>query len=366
MNRTSVRDALSAGKRTVMYLPGGGITGGLYQLGALTALEEGVEGFRANALGGYVAVGSGAVLATALAGGLETPRLYRALLDPSDTFFALERRHLLVVDVGEWRRAAFALFGAIRSAIASARQRPVETAVDPWKELDRLYDVLPAGMFSLEPFEHFFDAFLDRRGIGSLFRDLPRPLIIPAHDLDTGDLVPFGARGADHHRIARAVCASMALPLFFAPVRIGERTFFAGSTGNASALELAIDELAAEVVLVVNPLVPVSARGAHVPTGHGAGDGVRDKGLLWVYNQAMRIGEQARLRAELGLLSSRHPGVQFVVIEPSAVDAVRFMDSPMKYSARRTILEEAFRSVREQVRSGASIPPPRSERPSAV
>jgi predicted acylesterase/phospholipase RssA len=358
MSKTGVRDALRTGRRTVMYLPGGGITGGLYQLGALTALEDTVDGFRANALDGYLAVGSGAVLATALAGGLDTPRLYRALLDPSDTFFALERRHLLVVDVGEWRRAAFALVSAIRHAISSARQKPMETAVDPWNELDRLYDVLPAGMFSLEPFEHFFDGFLDRRGVGSLFRDLSRPLLIPAHDLDTGELVPFGGKGLDHHRIARAACASMALPLFFAPVRIGERTFFAGSTGNASALELTITELRAETVLVVNPLVPVSARGAFgVPTGHGAGAGVRDKGLLWVYNQALRIGEQARLRSEIDLLKSRHPSVEFVVIEPSPVDAVRFMDSPMKYSARRTILEEAFRSVREQVRSGNSIAP---------
>ena len=353
MNKAGVREVLRAGRRTVTYLPGGGITGGLYQLGALTALEEAVEGFRAQALDGYVAVGSGAVLATALAGGLETSRLYRALLDPADTFFSLERRHLLSVDLAEWRRAAFALASAVRHAVSSASQKPVETAVDPWNELDRLYDVLPAGLFSLEAFERFFDGFLERRGVGTLFRDLPRPLIIPAHDLDNGELVPFGASGLTHHRIARAACASMALPLFFAPVRMGDRTFFAGSTGNAAAIELAISQLRAEVVLVINPLVPVSARGGafRVPTGHGAGDGVRDKGLLWVVNQAMRIGEQARLRSELDLLRARHPDVDLVVIEPSPVDAVRFMDSPMKYSARRTILEEAFRSVREQVRA---------------
>jgi len=364
----NVRESLRAGRRTVIYLPGGGITGGLYQLGALAALEDGIEGFRANALEGYLAVGSGAVLAASLAGGLETQRMYRALIDPADTFFALERRHLLVIDVGEWRRAAVALFGAVRSAIASARKAPVETATDPWQELDRLYDVLPAGIFSLEHFERFLDAYLERRGVGSLFRDLPRPLIVPAHDLDTGEIVPFGARGYEHGRIARAVSASMALPLFFAPVRIGDRTFFAGSTGNASALDLAVTDLRAEVVLIVNPLVPVSARGAfRVPTGHGVqGDGIRDKGLLWVYNQAMRIGEQARLQAEISLFSSRHPAIEVVVIEPSAVDAVRFMDSPMKYSARRNIVEEAFRSVREQVRSGTTAMPPRNDRPSVA
>ncbi len=363
----NAREVLREGRRTVAYFPGGGITGGLYQLGALAALEEGIEGFRANALDGYLAVGSGAVLAASLAGGLETQRLYRALLDPADTFFALERRHLLGFDVGEWRRAAVALFGAIRNAVASARKAPVETATDPWKELDRLYDVLPAGLFSLEPFEHFIDGYLERRGIGSLFRDLKRPLIVPAHDLDTGEIVPFGAPGHEHTRIARAICASMSLPLFFAPVRIGDRMFFAGSTGNASALDLAITAMRAETLLVINPLVPVSARGGtKVPTGHGAGAGVRDKGLLWVFNQAMRIGEQARLQAEISLLSARHPEVEVLVIEPTAVDAVRFMDSPMKYSARRTIVEDAFRSVREQIKNGATSPPPRDDRRSVV
>lgn len=361
----SAREVLREGRRTVAYLPGGGITGGLYQLGALAALEEGIEGFRANALDGYLAVGSGAVLAASLAGDLETQRLYRALLDPADTFFALERRHLLGFDLGEWRRAAVALFSAIRGAVASARQRPVETAVDPWKELDRLYDVLPAGLFSLESFEHFLDSYLERRGIGSLFRDLKRPLVVPAHDLDSGEIVPFGARGEENTRVARAICASMSLPLFFAPVRIGDRMFFAGSTGNASALDLAVTEMRAEALLVVNPLVPVSARGV-IPTGHGDGAGVRDKGLLWVFNQAMRIGEQARLQAEISLLQARHPSVEVVVIEPSKVDAVRFMDSPMKYSARRTIVEDAFRSVREQIRTGATMMPPREDRTSTV
>jgi predicted acylesterase/phospholipase RssA len=355
-----VRQALRSGRRTVAYLPGGGITGGLYQLGALAALEDGVDGFRANALHGFVAVGSGAVLASALAGEIEIQRLYRALLDPADTFFPLERRHLVALDLGEWRRVAGAVYGAIRSAVSSASKKPVETAVDPWGELDRFYDVLPAGLFTLEQLERFLDAFFERRGIGPSFADLPRRLIIPAHDLDTGEIVPFGARERTSARIARAACASMALPLFFAPVRIGDRLFFAGSTGNASAIDLAVTELEAEVVLVVNPLVPVSARGS-VPTGHGEGEGIRDKGLLWVYNQALRIGEQARLRAEIPLLRARHPGVEVVVIEPSQAEAIRFLDSPMKYSARRMILEEAFRSVRDAVRGGERV----SVRPTA-
>ena len=349
LDTLDLRRALREGRRIVAYLPGGGITGGLYQLGALAALEDAVPGFRANALHGYVAVGSGAVTAAALAGGLVVQRLYRALLDPADSFFALERRHIIRFDLAEWRRTFGAAAGALRRAFASATSRPVEPAADPWHEIDRFQDVLPAGIFSLETFEHFFESFLERRGVPTTFRALPRPLIVPAWDLDTGALVCFGDKQHANERIARAACASMALPLFFAPVRIGERLYFSGSAGNATSLDVAVDELGAEVVLVINPLVPVAAAGQRVPTGHGAGTGVRDKGLLWVYNQAMRIGEHSRLRTGIELMSAKRPDVEIAILEPTQADAVLFMHSPMNYAARRAILEEAYKSVRERV-----------------
>jgi predicted acylesterase/phospholipase RssA len=346
---TTLAEALAPGRRVVAYLPGGGITGALYQLGALAALEDEVPGFHANQLSGYVAVGSGAVTASALAGGLEVQRLYRALLDPADNFFPLERRHLIQVDLGEWRRTFGAAFGAIRRALQSATARPMETAVDPWQEIDRFQDVLPAGLFSLEHFEHFLEAFYERRGVPLSFSKLPRPLVVPAHDLDTGENALFGLGALKHERIARAICASASLPLFFAPVRIGGRMYFAGSTGNAAMLDVAEKSLDAETILVVNPLVPVAPGwGAKVPTGHGGGEGVRDKGLLWIYNQALRISEHAHLRAEVALMKARRPDISVQVIEPSRSDAVLFMFSPMNYSARRAILEDAYKTVRTQ------------------
>jgi len=321
----------------------------LVAFGALAALEDEVPGFHANQLSGYVAVGSGAVAASALAGGLEVQRLYRALLDPADNFFPLERRHLIQVDLGEWRRTFGAAIGAVRRALQSATARPMETAVDPWQEIDRFQDVLPAGIFSLEQFEHFLEAFYERRGVPLSFSKLERPLVVPAHDLDTGETALFGLGALRHERIARAICASASLPLFFAPVRIGGRLYFAGSTGNAAMLDVAEKSLGAETILVVNPLVPVAPGwGAKVPTGHGGGEGVRDKGLLWIYNQALRISEHAHLRAEVALMKARRPDISVQLIEPSRSDAVLFMFSPMNYSARRAILEDAYKTVRAQ------------------
>ncbi|MDH5493814.1 MAG: patatin-like phospholipase family protein, partial [Myxococcales bacterium] len=91
-------------RRTGLCLAGGGITGAMYEVGCLAALEDAFEDFRACDFDVYIGASSGAVVATALAGGLTAGRMYRALLDPADDFFALQRHHLLHLDMAELRR----------------------------------------------------------------------------------------------------------------------------------------------------------------------------------------------------------------------------------------------------------------------
>src|SRR5262245_17752305 len=85
-------------------LGGGGVTGAMYQVGCLAALEDRLEGFQASDFDVFVGSASGASVATALAGGLSVQRMYRALLDPADDFFPLQRNHLLRVDARELLR----------------------------------------------------------------------------------------------------------------------------------------------------------------------------------------------------------------------------------------------------------------------
>ena len=51
--------------KIALCLPGGGVTGGMYQIGALAALEDALEGFQANDLALYVGTSSGASVANA-------------------------------------------------------------------------------------------------------------------------------------------------------------------------------------------------------------------------------------------------------------------------------------------------------------
>jgi len=70
----------SCAGRTALALAGGGPVGAIYEIGALRALEEAVDGLEFNDLCHYVGVSSGAFLAACLANGLSTSQLCRAIV----------------------------------------------------------------------------------------------------------------------------------------------------------------------------------------------------------------------------------------------------------------------------------------------
>lgn len=334
--------------RVALCLPGGGASGAMYQIGALAALEDAFEGFSVDACDLYIGTSSGATVAAALAAGKNVLRIYRAFLDPADDYFPLERRHILRMDLAEWRRTvstAVAALGQGSRSLLSRSRRPSASAL--WEELARLYDSMPAGFFSLEGYERFLEDNFDRRSVPNHFRAMPKPLRIIAHDLDTGKPVVFGAPSLEFVPVARACIASMATPPLFSPVRIGGSHYFNPAPAQASHVELAL-EMGVRIVIVVNPMVPVQVR--RVPTGHGERPSIRDKGAMWVANQANRIKLHALLHQSIARLSASS-GARIVVVEPEPSDGNLFMHNPASFAARRTILEYAYLSTLQQVRA---------------
>lgn len=342
----------SSGPRVALCLPGGGLTGALYQVGALAALEDGVRGIDCQQFSIYVGTSTGATVATTLAGGIPIDRLYRALLDPADNFFPIERGHVLRMDLDEWRRTLGTSFAAVRLAAVRALTRRQPMANEPfhiflWEQIERFNDSLPAGLFTLERYERFLAEFFLRRGIPNSFRTMPRSLRVAANDLDSGERVLFGGPGWEDVPVSRACAASLALPLFFSPVRIGDRHFLEGGLGNVAHLDVA-EEDEADLAVVVNPLVPVSTMRRAVPTGHGVRESVRDKGLLWVFNQSMRVGAHARLQQDVARVRAAGK-TKVLVLEPEPTDVLLFLHNPVSFEARRAILEYAYRTTRERI-----------------
>ena len=327
--------------KIALCLPGGGATGAMFQIGALAALEDAVDGLQAHAFDLYVGTSSGASVAAVLAGGRPVQRLYRAFLDPADVYFGLERKHLLRVDLGEWRRTLVTALGALRHGATSLFSRaPLPAAV--WEELDRLYDSLPAGLFTLDVYERFLEDFFVRRGVPNSFHAMPKELLILAHDLDSGEKCLFGAPPRDHVPVTRACIASMAVPPFFSPVRIGDRHYIDAGAAQIAHLDVAV-ERNADVIVVINPMVPVVAE--NVPTGHGPRPSVRDKGLMWVMNQSLRIGVHALMQEACARITTQ-TRASVILIEPEPTDGILFMYNPASFAARRNILEHAYRTTR--------------------
>ena len=332
--------------KIALCVPGGGATGAMYQIGALAAFDDCIAGFSERGFDLYVGAGSGATVAAVLAAGRAPERIYRAFLDPADTYFPLERRHLLHMDFPEWRRTVVSIWQTLRHGSTSLLSRgPAPTPSVLWEELDRLFDTLPAGFFSLDRYERFLEEFFVRRGIANSFPLTPRPLRILAHDLDSGEPALFGGTGFDHVPITRACIASMAVPPFFSPVRIGGRHYIDSGAAQISHLDIAVHE-GADVIVVVNPMVPVLAE--RVPTGHGPKSSVRNKGLMWVMNQSIRIGMHRFMQESVARIAADGK-IDVLLIEPDPSDAMLFMHNPASFAARRKILEHAYRTTRKVV-----------------
>jgi predicted acylesterase/phospholipase RssA len=320
----------------------------MYQIAALAALEHAFEGFSGSGCASYIGSSSGASVAAALAAGRDVQRIYRAFLDPADDYFPLERRHILRMDIAEWRRTARTALGALGQGSRSLLRRaepPSPAAL--WEELARLYDSMPAGLFSLDAYERFLEDNFLRRGVPNQFRNMPAQLRILAHELDSGKPVVFGSQELEHVAVSRACIASMATPPLFSPVRIGEQHYFNPSPSQVSHVDVAV-ALGADIIVVVNPMVPMDV--SIVPTGHGVRTSVRDKGAMWVANQANRIKLHSLLKRSIERVR-RETSAKVLVVEPEPTDGTMFMHNPASFPARRTILESSYLATRERTRN---------------
>ncbi|MFL5402319.1 MAG: patatin-like phospholipase family protein [Gemmatimonadales bacterium] len=136
------------------------------------------------------------------------------------------------------------------------------------------------------------------------FSDLAVPLTVTAVDLDTGELVLFGA-GAQTAPLVDVLCASCALPLYYPPVVLNGRRFGDGGLRGVVPLEPAA-ELAVDLVLAVDVGpgfdVPPAAEPARLPA------------LLRAHDDAVGILMAANSESQLALWRAdpRRPPLVYV------------------------------------------------------
>ncbi len=347
------------GGRTALCLCGGGISGALFEVGVLAALDDVLGRSASTEFDIYVGASAGATVGSVLCQEVPADRLFRALRDPNDPFFPLRRKHVYRAEWTAWAKAAWRLLvGAVWTLVSHVRAHENRLVDD----LDSLHDLLPAGVFRLDHYVAFLRAFYARENLARRFAELRRELYVVANDVDAAERVVFGAEPLREVEIARAVGSSSAIPMFFEPVRIGDRDYIDGGVGRVAHVDVAIDH-GAERILVVNPVVPVrNAEGkACLPTRHGRCARMRDKGLLYLGEQALRIGNRARLHFGIKRYLAEHPRIEVLLVEPSDDETLLFVHNSMGLGARREILDYARDGARKGLTKTSGGDPPAAD-----
>ena len=245
----------SAAHAAALVLSGGGITGFLYEIGVLSALEELLAPLPLHVeFSPLVGTSAGAVVAALLANGASPAAIYRDLFEDRESPFNFRPGQVYGTAAGNLAQlvAQFArpLIGACTRPF---RQRTWPTLAELVADFQAHH---PPGFYSTEPLERTLCERFSALGYAHHFHELSGRLYVTGSDIDTGERLVFGAGKLRSLHICRAVAASCAIPIFFQPIRIGERDVVDGAVAEATPLDIAVDG-GARTIIHLNPLVPI-------------------------------------------------------------------------------------------------------------
>ncbi len=362
-----------------LALAGGGPLGAIYEVGALCALEEAVDGLDFTACDGYIGVSAGGFIAAGLANGMTPRQLCAAFIE--NTAEAPDR-----FDPAELLQPAWTEFGErlrlLPGLLADAAREVLLEGRSVLGAVERLGRVLPTGLLSSERFGEALQRVFALPGRSNDFRQLRHRLVLVATDLDSGEAIPFGAEGWDHVPISQAVQASAALPGLFPPVEIDGRHYVDGALKKTLHASVLLDR-GLDLLICLNPLVPYEsdrrstaredrsrrARKLASKLGRPAVRALQprihrlvDGGLPLVLSQTFRSLIHSRLALGLKGYELTHPQTDILLFEPDPRDAELFLANTFSYSQRRHLAEHAYQATRELLRERAAVLKPQFER----
>ena len=351
-DRPGTSSRVSQGRRrrtrskTALVLGGGGFTGGVYEIGALRALDLLSVNRTVNEFDVYVGTSAGAFVAAAVANGVTPEEMMRVIVQQVPTSFPDARVSSLLRPTTE-SSSPRALTGPVprwpswcgRWSATWGRSRRW-TSRSAWPRSCR------PGCTRRPGIERYVRTILSDPDRTDDFRLLRNELYLAATDLDTCERIVFGAEDWDDVPISTAVAASSALPMIYRPVRIKDRELVDGGIVSTTNLDIAV-EAGAKFIVVVNPLVPyVNDFQKRIPTITGSrARRVSDMGFPQIGYQAFKLLAYQRLHDLARRWEQRYPGVDVILVEPEPNDELMFQTSVMNYTSRVDIARHGFQSV---------------------
>ncbi|MGD2114363.1 MAG: patatin-like phospholipase family protein [Acidobacteriota bacterium] len=334
------------GSRVGLALAGGGPQGAVYEIGALRALDEVLEGVDFNRLHVYVGVSAGSFIASTLVNGIDTAQLCRAIVshEPGEHPFTPET--FLTPSGMEWLRRSASVPRHFLEGLFDYLRHPLDNSLAG--SLTRMGRALPVGVCESQPIHDYLERVFEKEGRTNDFRELDTRLYVVATDLDSGKAVRFGEKGLDHVPLAKAVQASVALPGLYPPVEIEGRFYVDGVLKKTLHASVALDA-GADLLLCVNPIVPVDTVRA-VERGVMRRGKLIDRGLPSVLSQTFRTLINSRLEVGLRAYEERYAGRDWVLFQPRRDDYRMFFTNIFSFQQRVAVCEHAYRQTRHDLR----------------
>jgi predicted acylesterase/phospholipase RssA len=330
--------------KTALVLGGGGFTGGVYEIGALRALDLLTLNSTVNSFDVYVGTSAGSFVAGMLANGVTPDEMMHVInervpseLDDLDLDKVLRPNYL-----GFLQKAALLPLRTAELLLNLARMGEF-SAIDIGVGLA---ENLPTGLYSGAGIADYVEDVLTNGGRSNDFRLLGSELYVTATDLDTCERIVFGEDGWSDVPISKAIQCSTTLPLVYKPVDLKGRQLIDGGIRSTTNVDIAVEK-GAKFIIVVNPLVPyINDFEKTIPTVFGNRvRRVSDMGLPAIANQTFRLLTHARLHEAVAQWEEKYPGVDIILIEPQPNDDLMFGTPIMDYSRRLQIGRHGFESV---------------------
>jgi NTE family protein len=331
--------------KSALVLGGGGFTGGVYEIGALRALDLLTVDRTVNQFDVYVGTSAGALIAALAANGVTPEQMMRVVNDQVSQPFTDVSLDMLMRPnyrefVSKGLRLPFHLLGVLREV---GRALPSLSTVDL---AIALADLLPSGLYTGSGIEEYVARALADPDRTDDFRELTCELYLAATDLDTCERIVLGGPGWDDVPISAAVRASTALPMVYQPARLKDRELVDGGIVSTTNLDIAV-EAGAKLIVVDNPLVPyVNDFTKEIPTLFGTRTRrVSDMGFPKIGYQTFKLLAYQRLHEVARGWRERYPGVDIVLIEPDTDDELMFQTNILDYRSRLQVAKHGFESV---------------------
>jgi len=326
-------------------LGGGGFTGGVYEIGALRALDLLAVNRNVNEFDVYVGTSAGSFIASMAANGVTPEEMMRVVNQQVPTPFRdIDLGTLLRPNYLDFAKSAALLplrvAGIARTLASNLR------SVSMMDIVVGLAEGLPAGVYDGRGIEDYLGDVLGDLDRSADFRLLGRELYLPATDLDTCERIVLGEEGWDDVPIPTAVAASTALPMVYKPVDVKGRHLVDGGLRSTTNLDVAVEH-GAKLVVVINPLVPyVNDFQKMIPTMFGSRvRRVTDMGFPQIGYQAFKLLTYQRLHESVKQWSEKYQGVDIILIEPEPNDELMFETNIMNFTKRVEIARHGFESV---------------------